>query len=228
MENRPLFSAEITDIIGTPPRWIVRAGGGRLLGLLLGVAALASSIALPEHHSYPLVLKGEVAPYYLRQSANQLRPLLASGSVVTKGHYLTNASPTDTIGGLRAPFTGTYFSAAPTTVIPGDTLGLLVPLTNTYRFSGRIALGQLTALRQAPALVLEVPLEGTDQALVLHGHLSYIAPAVHNGQVTYIGLLDSSSNQLLAHRLVAITQLNGLLQVSGAPKTVVQRLLQTH
>lgn len=231
MENRPLYSAEITDIIGTPPRWIVRAGGGLLLGLLLGVVALAGSLRLPERHSYPVVLRGTVPPYYLRQAGGRLRAAIASGQVVRQGQVLAHTGhPADTAAAVRAPFAGTFFTASPAGAAaqPGDTLGLLVPLVNAYRFGGRVALGQLAELRQAAPLTIEVPVAGqAGQPLALHGRLSYLDPTVRNGQATYVGHLDSLSALALTRQLAPLTQLSGTLLVSGPPHTVLHRLLGT-
>lgn len=231
MENRPLYSAEITDIIGTPPRWIVRAGGGLLLALLLGAVAVAGGLRLPEHHGYQVLLRGAVAPYYLRQTAGRLQPALATGRVARQGRCLARAGRADTTGAVRAPFAGTFFAAglAEAATRPGDTLGLLVPLANTFRFSGRMALEQLAGLRQAGTLTIEVPLAGhADRPLVLHGQLSYLDPTVRGGLATYQGHLDSASNVALARQLPAITQLTGTLLISSTPQTVLHRLLRAN
>lgn len=230
MENRPLYSAEITDIIGTPPRWIVRAGGGLLFCMLLGVVALAGSFHLPERHSYPVLLRGTVPPYYLRQSGGHLRAAIAAGQVVRRGQVLAHAGHSDTVGTVRAPFAGTFFTAnlAGAATQPGDTLGLLVPLVNAYRFGGRAALGRLAELRQAAPLTIEVPVAGrAGQPLTLHGRLSYLDPTVHDGQAAYVGHLDSVSDQALTQQLAPFTQLNGTLLVSSPPQTVLHRLLQS-
>lgn len=234
MENRPLYSAEITDIIGTPPRWIVRAGGGLLLALLLGAVAVAGGLRLPKHHGYLVRLRGAVAPYYLRQTAGRLQPAVATGRVARQGRCLARAGRADradTAGAVRAPFAGTFFAAglAEAAIQPGDTLGLLVPLANTFRFSGRMALEQLAGLRQAGTLTIEVPLAGhADRPLVLHGQLSYLDPTVRGGLATYQGHLDSASNVALARQLPAITQLTGTLLISSTPQTVLHRLLRAN
>ena len=231
MENRPLYSAEITDIIGTPPRWIVRAGGGLLLALLLGAVAVAGGLRLPERHGYPVLLKGALAPYYLRQTTSRLQPALVTGRVAQLGGYLALAGRGDTSGAVRAPFAGTFFAAglAEAATQPGDTLGLLVPLANTYRFSGRMALEQLAGLRRTGTFTIEVPLAGhADQPLVLHGQLGYLDPTMRGGVASYQGHLDSISNVALARQLPAITQLTGTLLTSSAPQTVLHRLLRAH
>ncbi len=222
-----MYSAEITDIIGTPPRWIVRAGGGLLLALLLGAVAVAGGLRLPQRHGYPVLLRGAVAPYYLRQTAEQLQPALATGRV-EQGRYLARTGRADTPGAVRAPFAGRFFAAglAAAATRPGDTLGLLVPLANTFRFSGRMALEQLAGLRQAGTFTIEVPLAGrADRPLVLRGRLSYLDPTVRGGLATYQGHLDSLSNVALARQLPAITQLTGTLLLSSPPQTVLHRLL---
>ena len=226
MENRPLYSAEITDIIGTPPRWIARVGSGLLLALLLGVVTVAGGLRLPERHSYPVLLRGAVAPYYLRQTAGHLQLALVMGRV-GPGRYLARAGRADTVGAVRAPFAGTFFAAGLAAATrPGDTLGLLVPLANTFRFSGRMAMEQLAGLRRAGTLIIEVPLAGrVDQTLVLYGRLSYLDPTVHGGLATYQGYLDSVSNVALARQLPALTQLTGTLLLSSPPQTVLHRLL---
>lgn len=190
MENLPLYSAEITEIIGTPPRWILRVGGGLLLALVLGFGALAASVSIPEQSPAPVRLRGAIQPYYLRQSTTNGRLVVAAGQVVRQGQVLRHTT-LDSAADERAPFAGTIFyeESAASTAHPGDTLGLLAPLANTYRFSGRLAVGRLPELRaQAGTLRLEVPLEARNaSSLVLSGRLTYLDPVVRHSTVTYNG-----------------------------------------
>jgi hypothetical protein len=228
MENRPVYSAEITEIIGTPPRWILQAGGGLLLALLLGFGALAASVSIPEQSPAPARLRGTIQPYYLRQSNTSSRPTVATGQVVRQGQVLRHAT-FDSAADERAPFAGTLFyeELAADTAHPGDTLGLLVPLANTYRFSGQLAVGRLPELRaQAGALRLEVPLEARDvNSLVLSGRLTYINPIVRHGTVTYNGQLDRRSSAALTRHFAALTTLDGTLLLRQPAQPILQRLL---
>jgi hypothetical protein len=224
MDNRPLYSAEITEIIGTPPRWIMRAGGGLLLGGLLGLAALASTVRLPEQSTAPLLIRGTVPPYYLRQTAGLLRPAVASGQVVQQGQLLAQGR-LDPGQQVRAPFTGILFYDAGA-AHAGDTLGLLTPLANTYRFSGQVALGRVPALRSLPALQIEVPLDDHLGSLTLRGHLAYIRPDVRGGLVGFAGQLDSLSSLTRGRRAAALATLPGQLLLSSPGKPLAQRLLQ--
>jgi hypothetical protein len=228
MENRPLYSAEIAEIIGTPPRWILRAGGGLLLALVLGFGGLAASISIPKQSTAPVRLRAATPPYYLRQDAAHGPLLVAAGQAVRPGQVLRHAAPgaaTDE----RAPFAGTLFYEAPTSgaAQPGDTLGLLAPLATAYRFSGRLAVGCLPELRaQARALRLEVPFETADaSSLVLTGQLTYLDPVVRQGAVTYNGQLDARSSAALARHFAALTTLDGNLLLPQPARPVLQRLL---
>ncbi len=224
MDNRPLYSAEITEIIGTPPRWIMRAGGGLLLGGLLALAALASTVPLPEQNTAPLLIRGTVPPYYLRQTTDQLRPVVASGQVVQQGQLLAQGLR-DPQQQVRAPFAGVLFYDA-SAARAGDTLGLLTPLATTYRFSGQVALGQVPALRRLSALQIEVPLDDHLGSLTLRGHLAYLRPDVHGGLVGFAGQLDSASSLVLGRRAAALATLPGQLLLSSPGKPLTQRLLQ--
>lgn len=228
MENRPLYSAEITEIIGTPPRWILRAGGGLLLVVLLVVGTLASTVRIAEQHASPLRITGVTRPYYLRQpAAGGLRTLVASGQVVAQGQLLAQR-PLDPASQVPAPFGGTvyYEDLAGAPARPDDTLAMLVPLANTYRFSGKVALAQVPELRRSQLLQIQVPLDSRlSSSLTLHGHLHYLNPVVHDGQVSYSGQLDSLSEVALSQQAATITDLRGTLFVRSPSRPVLQRLL---
>lgn len=228
METPPLYSAEITEIIGTPPRWILRAGGGLLLALVLGFGTLAASVSIPEQSPAPVRLRGVIQPYYLRQSTTNNRLVVAAGQTVRQNQVLRHS----TLGSAadeRAPFAGTVFYevSAASTAHPGDTLGLLAPLVNTYRFSGRLAVGRLPELRaQAGTLCLEVPLEARNaSSLVLSGRLTYLDPVVRRGTVTYNGQLDRRSSAALTQHFAAFTTLDGTLLLRQPAQPILQRLL---
>lgn len=228
MEKPPLYSAEIAEIIGTPPRWLLRVGGGLLLALVLGFGGLAASISIPQQNAAPVRLRGLVQPYYLRQATASGVPVVAAGQVVRQGQVLRH-SALGPAADERAPFAGTLFYEAPTagTAHPGDTLGLLAPLANTYRFSGQLPVGRLPELRlQARALRLEVPLESADaSSLVLTGLLTYLDPVVRHGTITYNGQLDGPSSAALARHFAALTTLDGTLLLRQPTRPVLQRLL---
>ncbi|HEX8328336.1 MAG TPA: hypothetical protein VF629_12400 [Hymenobacter sp.] len=227
MEKSPLYSAEITEIIGTPPRWIMRVGGGLLLGLVLGFGALAASISIPEQNVLAVRLRNATPPYYLRPGLANGQPAVPAGQVVRRGQPLLHY-PLNPAADERAPFTGTllYEDLAAGSRRAGDTLGLLVPLATAYRFSGRLAVGRLPELRAAGELRLEVPLAGrTTSLLALRGHLTYLDPAVHEGTVTYNGQLDSLSGVALARHFTGLTALDGTLLLPQPARPILQRLL---
>jgi len=228
MENHPIYSAEITEIIGTPPRWIMRAGGGLLLVLLLGFVGLSASVTIPEQTLLPVRLSGTTQPYYLRQGPTGGQLVVAAGQLVRQGQPLLH-HPLNSAADERAPFTGTVFYEDPTRVSrrAGDTLGLLAPLNNTYRFSGQISVGHIRELRaHAATLQVEVPLnDQADGSLLLNGRLSYINPVVRQGTVTYHGQLDSLSSVALAQHFTALTTLEGALLLRQHSRPILRRLL---
>lgn len=225
MENRPIYSAEISEIIGTPPRWIMRVGSGLLLLALVAGVALASVVKVPEQHHAAVRISGTTAPYYLRQSAGALRLLVVAGQPVMQGQRLA-VSRTDSGLAIQAPFRGTFYAEVPGQV-DSDTLGVLVPAATAYRFTGRVAPAQLRELRRHGRQQLQVALdEQADSHLLLHGQLQYINPVVRNGQVTYVGRLDSASNALVARQFTGLNSLEGTLLVSSTHKPVLQRLFQ--
>lgn len=229
MENRPLYSAEITELIGTPPRWIMRAGSGLLLGALATVVGLASVLRIPDQSVTPLVIKGDTQPYYLVQTASgQRRRLVASSKLVRRGQPLMCPGLDPDTATVRAPFAGTFYADGPAGArrAAGDTLGLLVPLTNAYRFSGQLELERVAELRRGRALRIQVPLAGQFGSLVLQGTLGYLKPTVRSGRVAYVGYLDSLSSATLARRLAPITRLEGRLLLSSNQKPVLRRLFE--
>lgn len=228
MENHPGYSADIAEIIGTPPRWIMRSGGGLLLLLLLAFAGLAAKVSIPEQNALPVRLSGLTQPYYLLQRPGGAQPLVAAGQRVQPGQPLL--APPPGAAAERAPFAGTVFYAGPTGVARsvGDTLGLVAPLTNAYRFSGQLLVEYLPALHaHADALQVQVPLPGqADGQLLLRGRLSYLDPVVRGGTVRYNGQLDSASSAALAQHFTAITSLEGNLLLRQPPQPILQRLLR--
>ncbi|RSK37524.1 hypothetical protein [Hymenobacter metallilatus] len=225
MENRPLYSAEISEIIGTPPRWMMRVGSGLLLLALVAGVALASVVEVPEQHHAAVRISGITAPYYLRQSAGGLRLLVASGQPVQQGQRLAGSLQDSSLA-IRAPFRGTFYAEVPGQTA-NDTLGVLVPAATAYRFTGRVAPEQLRELRSHGRQQLQVALdEQADSHLLLHGQLHYINPVVRNGQVTYVGRLDSASNAQVARQFAGLNSLEGTLLVSSTHKPVLQRLFQ--
>jgi len=223
MENHPIYSAEITEIIGTPPRWIMRVGSGLLLLLLLVFIGLSNSIAIPETSYSNITIRAATQPYYVTQ-AMASRVVVAPGQVVEQGQPLAR-SAADTAICLRAPFRGTIFYEGPTKAQPGDTLAVLVPLATTYGFSGKVAVSQLSQLQHRGEVELAVPLaDRSESSLSLKGRLSYVNPVVHNGTATYKGHLDSASAAVLAHQLAFATSLDGTLLVSRRHQTLLNRI----
>lgn len=229
MENRPIYSAEISEIIGTPPRWIMRVGGGLLLLSLVAGVALASVVEVPEQHHAAVRISGTTAPYYLRQPAGGLRLLVTSGRPVRKGQPLAQGLADSSLS-ISAPFEGAFYTEVhPQLPEPatGDTLGVLVPAATAYRFTGRVAPEQLRELRSHGRQLLRVPLnQQATSHLLLHGQLQYINPVVRDGQVTYVGQLDSASTVRLARQFAGLSSLEGTLLVSSTHQPVLQRLFQ--
>ena len=226
MENRPVYSAEIAEIIGTPPQWLPRVGSGLLLLLLLLLLGAAAAVKIPESSESAVRISGTIAPYYL-VAGRAGRPLIASGQVVAVGQRLARRAP-DSTGYLRAPFRGTlFYEPAAAAAQPGDTIGLLVPVANTYRFNGQMLPGQIDELRQQPTLELAVPLDDSaERSLALRGRLGYVTPMVRHGLVAYTGQLDSASSALLGRHLVAITTLDGTLLVARRRQSLLRRFFR--
>ncbi|MCA8832853.1 hypothetical protein [Hymenobacter pini] len=223
MENRPLYSAEITEIIGTPPSWNIRVGGGVLLLVLALLLTGASVIGVPQHNSTPVSIRSTAQPHYLVQPAGTLQLLVEAGQAIQPGQALARVA-TDTV---RAPFAGTLqlLHLAGTPVSPGDTLGMLVPLHNAYQFSGRLDIGQVAELRRNNAFPIQVLLDSrTETSLHLQGRLGYVNPVVRNGQVSYTGQLDSASNTALAQHVATINNLTGTLHLSSRRTPILTRL----
>ncbi|OGX90170.1 hypothetical protein [Hymenobacter coccineus] len=227
MENRPLYSAEITEIIGTPPWWIIRAGGGVLLVVFVACLSLASVVQVPEQSNAPVFISGTTSPYYVRQIAGGARPAAASGQIVELGQLLVRG-PLDDASGIRAPFAGRLrLQRLPAAASPGDTIGLLVPLRNAYRFNGVLDLAQASTLSNDQALTIRVTMsDHPDSYLSLSGYLGYVSPVVRQGHVACVGQLDSLSNVLLARYSSAITNLEGTLLLTSKRKPLLQSLFK--
>jgi hypothetical protein len=228
METRPetpppLYSAEMTEIIGSPPRWLLRAGSGLLLLFLLLALGVTSVVSIPEQRQFAVRLRGATPPYYLVRGQGPVRLLAVSGQVVRQGQPVALHAADS----LRAPFAGTLFyeelTGAATT--PADTLGVLVPVANAYRVSGQLAVEWLPELRQQAHLAITVPLSrgGT---LALQGRIRYVNPSVHRGQVSFAAQLDAPSNAALRHQFGNITDLDGAILLSRRNQPILLRIFQ--
>lgn len=228
MENSPGYSVEITDLIGTTPKWILRTGSGLLLGLLLLAVGLASVVSIPEQNKSVVLLKAATPPYYLVQTAEPLQLLVLSGQRVAQGQWLAQG-PSPVKSGVRAPFSGTLYYENATNGIrryPGDTLALVVPLATAYQFQGQLPVSWVHTLKTQSRLAIQVPLYNQQEgALTLWGHLRYVKPVIQHGELRYVGELDSTSNAALHRHFAAITQLEGMLSLSSGRKSLLHRLL---
>jgi len=65
MTDRPLFSAEINEIIGHPPHWVNRVGGTFLLLIIAGFVLVSAVIVVPKQYILPVVLYGQAKHEYL-------------------------------------------------------------------------------------------------------------------------------------------------------------------
>jgi hypothetical protein len=224
-EHPPVYSAEITEIIGIPPRWIVRGGGSLLLAIFMTCLFVASVIRVPKQHSSPVTLHGATRPYYLRQIVTGARWAVGVGSIIKKGQALLQGGNSETTL-ISAPFAGQLMLQSQLySASPGDTIGMLIPLNNTYRFTGTIDLGQTKQLSSRMGFPIEVTLsKRTQEKMVLYGRLGYITPTIQNGHVTYVGELDSSSNAMLSQRLLVAADVPGMLVFTTVGKPLLQSL----
>ena len=225
MENRPLYSADIVEIIGSPPRWLLRAGSGLLLGAVLAILLVLMLVKVPEQSGSAVLLSSTTPPYYLTQLAVGQRLLVTSGQQVAQGQLLMQPLTQQGLG-TPAPFSGTlYYAGSGVAGQPGDTLAVLVPLHNTYRFRGRAELGYLSELRRSRSLQLQVPLDGQHRdLLLLTGSLSYVSPVLRGDQVAYTGLLDSASCASLSRHAAAVASMPATLRTTAGQQPLLQRI----
>ncbi|PJJ52925.1 HlyD family secretion protein [Hymenobacter chitinivorans] len=79
----------IQEIIGTTPSWLLRAGAGYLLGLLVLVLTLSGAVRYPDVLPASIVVTSEVAPFTAVTRANgALQLLVREGQAVHAGQPL--------------------------------------------------------------------------------------------------------------------------------------------
>ena len=226
MENQSNYSVEITDLIGTTPKWVLRAGSGLLLLLLILALGLASVVSIPEQNSSTVFLRASTPAYYVRQVSESMQLLVLSGQRVQRGQCVARGMTPVRVC-VYAPFSGTlyYEDKADNSRRVGDTLALVVPLATSYQFHGQLPLAWVQVLQKQPRIAIEVPLYNQlTSVLVLRGHLRYVKPVMQHGELSYQGELDSASSVALRQHFAAITQLEGTLLLSSQRAPLLRRL----
>lgn len=82
-------SVEIQDIIGTPPPWLLRAGAGYILFILLILLALSASIRYPDVLPASIIITTDPAPFTaVTRVSGPLQLMVQEGQVVKRGQIV--------------------------------------------------------------------------------------------------------------------------------------------
>jgi hypothetical protein len=223
-----VYSAEIKEIVGEPPKWLLKSGGGSLLLLLLLLGALSAFTRYPDKKTITVKIYREQNAFILLKSLNVRQFLKTSGAQVKKGEAIAQADHDGIKQIITAPFTGKLFydDDALTNAIKKDTLAMLVPSKGGFKFKGEISTEYARLLNDAKSSAFKiVPNNQVDKNLELYGKLTALGPLKANNMLDFTGTMAPGSGSILDQNYVAILNLDAQLTLVLDNKTILSRIL---
>ncbi|GGH13536.1 hypothetical protein [Pedobacter zeae] len=223
-----IYSAEIKEIVGEPPKWLLKSGGGSLLLLLLLLLALSAFTHYPDKKAIAINIYREQNPLILSKSLNVCRFLKTSGAQAKKGEAIALADRDGIKQIITAPFTGKLFYAdgALTETHKKDTLAMLVPSKGGFKFKGQISSEYARLLNDSKNTAFKITpnnLLGDD--LELYGKLTTLGPLKTNNMFDFTGTIEPASGNILDQKYVAVLNLDARLTLVLENKTILSRIL---
>ncbi|MBE5317705.1 hypothetical protein IM793_00920 [Pedobacter sp. MR2016-19] len=223
-----VYSAEIKEIVGEPPKWLLKSGGGSLLLLLLLLGALSAFTRYPDKKIIAVqIYRGQHA-FIFSKSSNVKEFLKSSGAPVKKGEAIALADSNGTSKTIRAPFTGKLFydEGALTSTAKTDTLAMLVPSNGVFKFKGEISTEYARLLSNAQGTAFKIePNNQVAKGLEIYGKLTALGPLKANNMLDFTGTIEAASGTILDQNYVAILNLDAKLTLVLENKTVLARIL---
>jgi len=220
-EEIDLMNDEVKEILGAPPRWIVRRGNSLLLGVVLLLIGLAALIKYPETLA-GRALVTPVFPVTLIRTPAGMGPLawhVRDGDTVRTGQTLFNE--------LRSPATGKVLfqrlAENKETLPEGVPLLLIVPLQRDYEAvvslpaagSGKVRMGQTVTVALDNFQSLEF---GQLTGVVLS------LPQAHENTVSFSVRLDRHGQTTFKKELPLFGPSEGMATILTADKRLISQL----
>jgi len=223
-----VYSAEIKEIVGEPPKWLLKSGGGSLLLLLLLLVALSAFTHYPDKKAITVNIYREQNPLILSKSLNVYRFLKASGATAKKGEAIALTDHDGIKQIITAPFAGKLFydDGALTETHKKDTLAMLVPSKGGFKFKGQISSEYARLLNDSKNTVFKItPDNQLGDDLELYGKLTTLGPLKANNMFDFTGTIEPASGSILDENYVAILNLDARLTLILDNKTILARIL---
>lgn len=223
-----VYSAEIKEIVGEPPKWLLKSGGGSLLLLLLLLVALSAFTSYTDKKIIAIQIYREQQAFIISKSLNVQQFLKASGSQVKKGEDIALADHNGVRQTLTAPFIGKLFydEGALTNPTKKDTLAMLVPSSGVFKFRGEISTEYARLLNDAKSTAFKItPNNQLDKDLEIFGKLISLGPLKANNMLDFTGIIEPSSGIVLDQNYVAVLNLDSKLTLVLDNKTILSRIL---
>ncbi|MEH3113742.1 hypothetical protein [Pedobacter terrae] len=223
-----VYSAEIKEIVGEPPKWLLKSGGGSLLLLLLLLVALSAFTHYPDKKAVMVKIYREQNAVVLLKSLNIHQFLKASGATAKKGEVIALAYRGGSKQIITAPFTGKLFydDAALTETGKKDTVAMFVPSKGGFKFKGQISSEYARLLNDSKNTVFKIiPNNQLGDDLELYGKLTTLGPLKANNMFNFTGTIVPASGSLLDQNYVAILNLDAQLTLILDNKTILSRIL---
>lgn len=223
-----VYSAEIKEIVGEPPKWLLKSGGGSLLLLLLLLGALSAFTRYTDKKIIAVQIYREQRAFILSKSLNVQQFLKSSGSQVKKGEDIALTDYNGMKQTLTAPFIGKLFydDGALTDPTIKDTLAMLVPSKGVFKFRGEISTEYARLLNDAKSTTFKItPNNQLDKDLEIFGKLTSLGPLKANNMLDFTGIIESASGIILDQNYVAILNLDSKLTLVLDNKTILSRIL---
>ncbi|MBO9673517.1 MAG: hypothetical protein J7577_08735 [Sphingobacteriaceae bacterium] len=223
-----VYSAEIKEIVGEPPKWLLKSGGGSLLLLLLLLVALSAFTHYPDKKAIAVKIYREQNAVVLLKSLNICQFSKTSGATAKKGDAIALTDVDGIKQIITAPFTGKLFydDGALTETVKKDTLAMFVPSNGGFKFKGQISSEYARLLNDSKSTVFKItPNNQLGDDLELYGKLNTLGPLKANNMFDFTGTITPASGSVLDLNYVAILNLDARLTLVLDNKTILSRIL---
>ncbi|MFD2284985.1 hypothetical protein GJU39_17435 [Pedobacter petrophilus] len=223
-----IYSAEIKEIVGEPPKWLLKSGGGSLLLLLFMLGGLSAFTRYPEKEIIPVhIYRGQNA-FIISKKYCVKKFLKASGTQVKKGEAIAQADSKALNQTITAPFAGKLFYDEDALTNPSkpDTLALLVSSEGPFKFKGKIGTEYAHLLTTAKATSFKIAINNqVVKDLALYGKLNGFGPLKSGNTLAFTGTIEPASGKIIDDNYLAIQNLEGKLTLILDNKTILSRIL---
>ncbi|WP_158797080.1 hypothetical protein [Pedobacter sp. L105] len=228
MENQEhQYSAEINEIVGQPPKWLLKSGGSSLLLLLLILLALSAFTSYSDKHVIPVIIFREKTIFPITGNMSVIRFLKASGEQVKKGDPIALTKQNNNSQMINAPFTGKIFydRDALKNRHPADTLAMLVPSNGVFGFKGDVGLDYARFLSIHKGTVFTIiPDDQIENNRNIIGKITSFGLPKANNILGFSGIIEPQSGKSLEETYLSILTIKGKLVLNLDDKTILRHI----